>query len=89
MTYHESKKLKQLRVRVGKAYSSFVYFTLEANEGLAFYSTLEESSDDQHRDLLVLSTPEYYDQLLEELRHLQKRAPLEILSDQLIEDAAL
>ena len=85
-SYKETKKLRELRLRVGKAESSFVYFTFEANEGVAFYSTLDDSLDENHRDLLVQTTPEYYDQLKQEIEHLQKRMPLKVLTDELIDD---
>lgn len=89
ITHHETHKLRRLEVRVSKAGSSFVYFTLESNEGLAFYSTLEKSIDDDHRDLLIHTTPEFYAQLMDLLKHLQSRLFLEILSDTLIEDSPL
>ncbi|MCO4754718.1 MAG: hypothetical protein KC478_09550 [Bacteriovoracaceae bacterium] len=87
MSHHESKKLRQIRVRVTKADSSFLYFTFESNEGLAFYSTLDESSDVHHRDVLIHTTPEYYDAVMSEIEHLRKKMPIEILFDKEIEDS--
>ena len=87
MKHHETKKLRQLRVRVTKADSSFVYFTLEANEGIAFYSTLDDSCDEEHRDLLIRTTTEYYTPLMDEIGHLQKKMPIEILSEEEIDDS--
>lgn len=84
--HHQSKKLKQIRARVDKAGSSFVYFTLEANEGIAFYSTLDESSDENHRDLLIHTTPEYYAPLMAVLERLREKTPIEILSEQEVDD---
>ncbi len=86
MNHHQSKKLRQIRVRVTKADSSFLYFTFESNEGLAFYSTLNESSDDQHRDVLIHTTPEYYDAVMNEIEHLRKKMPIEILFDKEVDD---
>lgn len=87
MNHHETKKLRQVCIRVTKADSSFVYFTFEANEGLAFYSTLDESSDTHHRDLIIHTTPEYYDPLMGVIEHLRKKMPIEILSEQEVEDS--
>ncbi len=64
MNHHESKKLIEFHLRVDKAGSSFVYFTFEANEGLAFYSTLEQSIDQNHRDLIVYCAPEFREDLV-------------------------
>ncbi|MBC77906.1 MAG: hypothetical protein CME64_18005 [Halobacteriovoraceae bacterium] len=88
MNHHETKKLRQMRLRVTKADSSFLYFTFESNEGLAFYSTLNESSDEHHRDILLHTTPEYYTPVLNLLEHLRKKMPIEVLFDKEIEDSA-
>ena len=49
----------QRKIRVRKEDSAFVYFVLEANEGIAAYSTLEFKPGDPHRDLLILIPPDF------------------------------
>ena len=43
----------RLIVRVPKEDSAFLYFSLEANEGLCFYSTLDSSLQKEYRDLEI------------------------------------
>lgn len=73
-------------IRVPKEESAFVYFTLEANEGLSFYSTLEESLGEGYRDIVIKSheslEPEF-DHLIEELK---KEVPMQILVREKIDD---
>ena len=40
-------------IRVPKKDSAFLYFQLEANEGLCFYSTLESSLGQPYRDIEI------------------------------------
>lgn len=61
-------------IRVPKEESAFVYFTLEANEGLSFYSTLQDSLGEGFRDIAIKT-----DESLEsELDHLIENLGLEI-----------
>lgn len=43
----------QIVIRVPKQESAFTYFTLEANEGIAFYSTLPFEKGDMFRDIQI------------------------------------
>ncbi|MFT6069956.1 MAG: hypothetical protein ACJAT2_000970 [Bacteriovoracaceae bacterium] len=61
-------------IRVPKEESAFVYFTLEANEGLSFYSTLQESLGEGFRDIAI-KTHECFEK---ELDHLIETLGLEI-----------
>jgi len=47
------------RIRVRREDSAFVYFVLEAHEGVTSYSTLEYRPEDLHRDLELLYSPEF------------------------------
>lgn len=73
-------------IRVPKEESAFIYFTLEANENLAFYSTLENSLGEGHRDIDIKT----HEGLEAELDHLIKvlgeEVPIEILLREKIED---
>lgn len=80
-TYQATKQLRELTVRVRKKDSSFLYFMLESNEGIAFYSTLDESLDVFHRDIEICATPEFSAQVDNLIEHFQKKAKLEILAD--------
>ncbi len=44
-------QLRQTVIRVPKEQSAFVYFTLEANENICFYSTLTHITGDSFRDI--------------------------------------
>jgi hypothetical protein len=44
----------KLRIRTKKSDSAFVYFTLEANEGLTAYRTLPHCEGDGFRDVELL-----------------------------------
>ena len=73
-------------IRVPKEESAFVYFTLEANEGLSFYSTLEESLGEGYRDIVIKthdSLETEFDHLMEELK---KEVPIEVLVREKIDD---
>lgn len=43
-------------IRVPKKESAFVYFQLEANENLCFYSTLPSPGSATHRDISISCT---------------------------------
>jgi hypothetical protein len=72
MTKQENPDLHSLRrvIRVRKQDSAFVYFVLEANEGVMAYSTLPSSAGDAHRDLELMIPPSLgveADQVLESI----------------------
>ncbi len=66
-------------IRVPKADSAFVYFQLEANEGVCFYSTLKESLGESYRDIMVTTDPSYEDETKRILEFLQKSIAFEFL----------
>lgn len=47
------------RIRVRKEDSAFVYFILEAHEGIVSYSTLDFRKGDPHRDLELRVPPDF------------------------------
>ena len=79
MSYYASKTLHHLIVRLDKKDSSFFYFTLESNDGLAFYSTLEDSLRMPYRDIELFYTPEYQGSINHLIGHCQKSFPIETL----------
>lgn len=52
-------------LRVPKDQAAFLYFQLEANEGLCFYSTLDQSLRESFRDIEIFSPAS----LEKEVRH--------------------
>ena len=85
-TYTEDKKIFQIHARVSKNESSFLYFTLEANENVAFYSTIPFEKGQAYRDIVINCTPELKTHLLGVLDHLQKKIKIEVLKEELIDD---
>lgn len=50
-------------IRVDKANASFVYFILESNEGLSFYSTKESSKNSSYRDISINYSKDFSEQM--------------------------
>lgn len=55
MTEQASNQLYHHVIRVSKEDSAFVYFQLESNEGLGFFSTLNSSMGEPFRDIEIFS----------------------------------
>ncbi len=66
-------------VRLSKEDSAFFYFTLEANEGLCFYSTLEHENGQTYRDIEIYSPIELKAELDRLLKALKSELEFEIL----------
>ena len=62
----------QIKIRVSKEDSAMVYFTLEANEGLCFYSTLDSTPGQEFRVLEIQGAIEFETELKRILGTLQK-----------------
>lgn len=52
----------RFHLRMPKSESSFVYFVLEANEGLCFYSTLPHTVGDPTRDMVLRGDRTMYEE---------------------------
>lgn len=85
-TYQDTQLLQKVVIRVPKHQSSFCYFILESNEGIAFYSTMPSSLKKQYRDIEIYSPIELKDNLSELLAHLNKQVDLNILINESIVD---
>ena len=79
-------KLVRLIIRVPKEHSAFTYFTLESNEGICFYSTIESSLSGQFRDLELVGTLEFKDDLHHLIEVLSRSFPVEILEETIMVD---
>ncbi|PIK16640.1 MAG: hypothetical protein CES88_07815 [Halobacteriovorax sp. JY17] len=88
MTYKDANnQVIHLIIRVPKADAAFTYFQLEANEGLSFYSTLEESLKESYRDITIKAHTGLEQELRQVLNTLHKTVPFEILEDVTKEDS--
>jgi len=86
-TYQSSKQLYYCRLRVPKDESYFVYFTFESNEGLCYYSTVDESLKGQYRDIDVQCPIEGRTNLEALLKQLQSEVRLDVLAEEIIQDS--
>jgi hypothetical protein len=84
--YQRTKELYYSRIRVPKDEAYFVYFTFESNEGLCFFSTVEESIGSQFRDIDVKCSIETKTDLKALIARLQTELRLDILSEEIIPD---
>ena len=81
------KNLFHLVVNLPKEDSAFLYFLLEANEGLCFYSTLQHETGQSSREIDLKGTLEFKDEILRILDRLKETCPeILITLDETIED---
>jgi hypothetical protein len=69
----KSTLVNRLVVRVKKSDSAFFYHILEGNEGVAAWSTLDGKKEDHYRDIELLFTSEFWqdvNRILEDLKDL-------------------
>ena len=86
-THSQTKQLTHYILRVPKDEAFFVYFTLESSEGMAFYSTLDESLRREYRDIDVKLTPEWEDAFELTVGRLQEFGRVDILLKETIQDS--
>jgi hypothetical protein len=86
-TFITTKKLRQIVISLEKAHSSFFYFTMEANDNIAFYSTLPGEKTSGIRQVKITVTPELSSHMDSIFEHFKTRYPLEIISDEMITDS--
>lgn len=85
--YKNTQQLFHYLVRVSKKDSALLYFQLEANDGLSFYSTTEESLGSVYRDIELKGSIEYRPQIQNLFESLKNEFPIQILKDEIIIDA--
>jgi len=86
-TYHQTKELYYARLRVPKDDAYFVYFTFESNEGLCFYSTVDESLKGSYRDIDVRCPVELQKNLKALIERLQAELRLDVLEETIFKDS--
>ncbi len=69
-------------IRVSKADSAFLYFKLEANEGLCFYSTLPFAKGDPYRDIKICCDLSTKEEVLRLLKFMSNDMKMEVLSQE-------
>lgn len=82
-----NRQLFHFIIRLNKEDSAFFYFQLEANEGIAFYSTLEYPHHAQYRDIDLKGDVRLRDQITHLLDICSKKFKIEILIDEIIDDS--
>jgi hypothetical protein len=85
-TYSQTKELFYLRLRVAKDDAYFIYFTFEANEGLCYYSTADDSLKGQFRDIEVRCPIEWKQDLLNLIQNLKTQMRIDILDENIFID---
>jgi hypothetical protein len=85
--FNNSKELYYCRVRVPKDEAYFVYFTLESNEGLSYFSTVDESLKGQYRDIDLKCSIELKESLEALLKSLQAKIRLDVIHSEVIKDS--
>ena len=73
-------------IRLNKEDSAFFYFQLEANDGVAFYSTLEHPPHAQYRDIDLKGDIRLKNEMLHLINQCAKKFKIDILVDEIIQD---
>jgi hypothetical protein len=81
-----TQNLYHLVIRVPKKEAAFVYFQLEAREGLCFHSTLDQSLKQPYRDIEIFATSELQSELQHLIDMLSQDFPIEFLTKEVIPD---
>jgi hypothetical protein len=86
-TYAKTQTLFRFIVRTPKEHSSFLYFQMESNEGVCFYSTLEASLGTAFRDIEIQGTIEFKEHCQHILDQFAVSYPLEYIEQQEFKDS--
>jgi hypothetical protein len=86
-THKQTRQLYYTKLRVPKDEAYFVYFTFESNEGLCYYSTIDESLKGAYRDLDVKCPIEAKEDLKSLIARLQTELRLDVLHEEIIIDS--
>lgn len=71
-----NQKIFSTIVRVPKNESAFLYFILEAHEGLCFYSTLPSSLGQSYRDVHIQSSVHFIEEIDQVINKLSQEVNL-------------
>ena len=81
------RNLFSILVKVPKEDSCFLYFQLESNEGLCFYSTVGETKGFMTREILINGSLEFHEATCELIKSIQGKISCQILKNEVIEDS--
>jgi hypothetical protein len=84
---NNTRQLFHYVIRLNKADSAFFYFQLEANDGLAFYTTLDYLPHTQYRDIDLKGHLDLKNEIIHLLDYCSRKFKLEILVDEIIIDS--
>lgn len=87
MTDQEDQLLLKTIIQTSKESSSFLYFTLESNEGLAFYSTRPHQIGDETREVECYTPIKLKNEFLNLLESLKTEINFIIIEQIIIKDA--
>ncbi len=74
--------LNRVLLKVKKEDSAIIYFILEANEGVCFYSTIPHEAHDQFRIIEIKYTQELEKEFNQIINQLKKEIDLELTLNQ-------
>ena len=72
-------EIKTITIEVDKKDSSFIYFTLEANEGVCFYSTLDHEVGSPTRQIEINYTSSLENEFLTVFNFLKETIEIKII----------
>lgn len=79
LEYKMDENLHTISLKIQKAHSSMLYFILESNENIAFYSTLESAAEQEFRIVEINCHLSLKKQLDGILAHFATKYPVEYL----------
>jgi hypothetical protein len=82
----KSTRLFHYVIETNKEDSSFIYFTLESNDGLCFYSTLDHQVGAENRQIDIKGPIEMQNEFLSVMAHLKKQIRIQIIREDIIDD---
>jgi hypothetical protein len=83
---NQTRQLFHIIIRLNKEDSAFFYFQLEANDGIAFYSTLEYPHHAQYRDIELRGDLKLRKEVIHILDYCSLKFKIETLVDETIID---
>lgn len=87
MSNKNDQVIEKLILKMTKEDSSFFYFTMEAHEGICFYSTLPHQEGDKDRLIECLVPTELEPEFKATLSSLQKEITIEVLKRESFKDS--
>ncbi len=87
MIDHSNQLIHKI-IRLPRDEAAFMYFQLESNEGLCFYSTLDQSLKEPYRDIEVFGHISLRKEIEHFFEYLSRSVNLEVILDEVTEDSA-